>query len=45
MLRAIICREMGWTWSQYDEQPTFFLTYIAESMRAEGAAANKRMSQ
>jgi hypothetical protein len=42
MLRAIICREMGWTWQQYDQQPTFFLTYISEAMHAEAAAAKKR---
>jgi len=42
MLRAIICREMGWTFEQYDSQPTFFLTYIAESMQAEARATNKK---
>jgi hypothetical protein len=42
MGRAIICREMGWTWQEYDEQPTSMIAHLIAMMRAENQAARKK---
>lgn len=42
MVRALLCREMHWTWQEYDEQPTFFITTLLALMKAEGEAIKRK---
>ncbi len=35
MAAAIICREYGWTWHEYDAQPAWFIFVIRSYLRAE----------
>jgi hypothetical protein len=40
-IAALICREYGWTWEQYQKQPSWFLDVILELLKAESAAKQK----
>jgi len=39
---ALICREMGWTWQDYQQTPAWFADIIAEMLRAEADATRKK---
>lgn len=45
MIAAIVCREMGWTKSEFDEQPATFVDTIVEMLRAEGKAMERRAKE
>jgi hypothetical protein len=45
MRKALLCREMGWTWQQLESQPVFFIEHLAAMITAESEAARKRMAQ
>lgn len=42
MARALICREMKWTWSEYDEQPAGFIDTIVEMLKAESREMERK---
>lgn len=35
MVRAIVCRAMGWTWQEYEEQPNHFIDVIIAMLKAQ----------
>ena len=41
MIAALICREMGWTWEEYERQPSWFVKIISEMIRAESEQTEK----
>jgi len=45
MTVAIVCREMGWTKQEFDEQPANFVDTIVEMLRAEGKEAERRIKE
>jgi len=42
MARAIVCREMKWTWDEYGDQPAAFIDTIVEMLKAESREMEKR---
>jgi hypothetical protein len=38
---ALLCREMKWTWDEYQEQPTWFIDILIGLFNAEAKAKNK----
>jgi hypothetical protein len=42
MARALICREMKWTWHEYDEQPAGFIDTIVEMLKAESREMDRK---
>lgn len=44
MVRAILCREMKWTWQEFDEQPAHFIQVLLAMLQAESEAYRKRNS-
>lgn len=45
MVKAMICREMGWTWSDFEDQPQYFITCVLAMFRAEGKVNASKRSQ
>jgi hypothetical protein len=41
-LIAILCREMGWTYEQYLDQPTWFVQSLMYLLSEEAKAAKQR---
>ena len=41
MLAALICREMGWTWQEYQEQPGHFVDIVLAMLQAESEEIRK----
>jgi hypothetical protein len=39
---ALVCREYGWTWQEYQSQPTWFVKTILSMLREEAEEANRR---
>ena len=35
MVAAIVCREFGWTWQEYESQPNWFIIVIKSYLRHE----------
>lgn len=44
MQAAIVCREFGWTWLEYQEQPQSFIDTIWDMLHEE-ARATKRAQE
>jgi hypothetical protein len=42
---ALICREFGWTFEEYQNQPSWFIDIILEMLKAEGEEIRKRMKE
>ena len=42
MVIALVCREMKWTWNDYENQPAWFIEIILAMLRQEGDANNRR---
>jgi hypothetical protein len=42
MIAAIVCREMGWTWQEYQEQPVPFIATITAMLNAEAKEVERR---
>lgn len=42
MASAILCREMGWTWQELQEQPIWFVKNLLAYLTAEANHANKQ---
>lgn len=42
MITALLCRQMGWTWQEYQEQPADFIDTVTEMFKAETEAQNKK---
>lgn len=42
MIAAMVCREMGWTWQEYEAQPAVFIEIIIEMIRAENKEIERR---
>jgi hypothetical protein len=40
MIAAAICREMGWTWQEYLEQPLPFLWALTSMLKAKAKYEN-----
>jgi len=40
-ITAILCREMGWTYEQYLDQPQEFILMLLELLKAEGEQRKK----
>lgn len=41
MLAAVICREFGWTWEEFWDQPQPFIETIVDMMEAEAKEAKR----
>lgn len=41
MLAAVICREMKWTWQEYQDQPAFFVDALLSMLQAESKQLDK----
>jgi len=39
---AIVCREFGWTWDEYQAQPTWFISTIVSMLREEAEESKRR---
>ena len=44
MQAILVCEKMGWTWYEYQEQPSFFIRMIIEKMVGESLAVKKQKS-
>jgi hypothetical protein len=42
MLAAVVCREMKWTWEEYQQSPQRFIDIIVKMLTAEALSAKKR---
>ena len=42
MAAAIICREYGWTWQEYESQPSWFLLVVKSFLRYEAEEARRK---
>lgn len=42
MIAAMICREMKWTFVEYESQPTTFIDTIIEMLKAESREIKKK---
>lgn len=38
---VVICQEMGWTYQEYLETPTWFLNLLAEKLNQDGKELKK----
>lgn len=45
MVKAILCREMHWTYQEYMEQPAQFITILLTMLQAEAAERDRRNKQ
>lgn len=45
MRAAVICREFGWTWNEYWEQPQVFIDVIIDMLNEEAKAQERRNSK
>lgn len=43
MVKAILCREMHWTYQDFMEQPEHFITILLTMLQAESAEHTRRM--
>jgi len=44
MAAAILCREMGWTWQELQDQPIWFVKNILSFMSAESEHHQKHQT-
>ena len=44
-LAALICREMKWTWEEYQSQPSWFVDNIFEMLKAEASATAREIAK
>ncbi|MCE9585716.1 hypothetical protein K8R04_00120 [Candidatus Uhrbacteria bacterium] len=44
-MAALVCREMGWTWEQFQEQPSWFIDVLTEMFQAEGEHSKKEIEK
>jgi hypothetical protein len=44
-IAALICREFGWTFEEYQNQPSWFIDIILEMLKAEAEEIKKRMKE
>jgi len=42
MIAAIVCREMGWTWKEFNDEPHWFISVILGLMAEETAHQNRQ---
>jgi hypothetical protein len=42
MLAALVCEQMGWTYQQYREQPSFFIDILMKMLSERQRAENSR---
>jgi hypothetical protein len=42
MSAALICREFGWSWETYQEQPSWFIDIIVSMLREEADESNRK---
>jgi hypothetical protein len=45
MVAALICREMGWTWQEYQNQPAWFIDIVLEMLKAEAEELKKKIKE
>jgi len=45
MQTAILCREMGWTWEEYMDQPQMFIEIMWDMLQEESKAEIKRQKK
>lgn len=44
-IAAVICREFGWTYDEYLDQPITFIFTVMEMLNAEAEASQNRKKQ
>ena len=42
MVAALLCREMKWTYEEYANQPTWFISTLFSMLRQEAEELNRR---
>lgn len=42
MLQAILIREMGWTWQEYEQQPTWLIHELVAYLSAEAQHSRRQ---
>ena len=45
MLAALVCREMKWTFEEYERQPASFIDTIVLMLQAESKVAERKASE
>lgn len=45
MIAALICREMHWTWYEYQDAPAHFIEIIIEMLKAEASQTKKSLER
>jgi hypothetical protein len=45
MLVALICREMKWTYKEFQDQPAWFIDIILEMLQAESMETDKKQKE
>jgi hypothetical protein len=45
MTAAILCREMGWTWNELQEQPLWFVRNLIGYLAAESDSLRKQQKK
>jgi uncharacterized protein YbaP (TraB family) len=42
MVAALVCREFGWDWHTYQNQPNWFIQVVLAMLREEAEESNRR---
>jgi hypothetical protein len=42
MVAALVCREYGWRYEDYEAQPSWFITTIIEMLQQEAEESNRK---
>ena len=42
MIAAIVCREFGWTWQEYESAPNWFITVVKSYLRHEAEESQRK---
>jgi hypothetical protein len=45
MKAALVCREYGWTWQEYCDQPAYFVDIVLSMLSTEAAEQKKNRQQ
>jgi len=45
MIAALVCREMHWTWKEYQDTPAHFIEIVKEMLSAEAEQTKKSLQK
>lgn len=41
-IATIVCRETGWTYDEYEQQPAWLIDYLVSMMNEEARSSNRK---